>query len=78
VVWATGYVDRSGWLAMPEALDAGGRHREDYGLSPVAGLFYVGRHWQRSRASALLCGVGDDAARIVAQVQAWLVDPPTT
>jgi hypothetical protein len=31
-----------------------------------------------SRASALLCGVGTDAARMVAQVMSWLcreVDP---
>lgn len=76
VIWATGYVDRSQWLKVADTLDAAGRHRESYGRSPAPGVFYVGRHWQRSRASALLCGVGDDAAQVVAQVQHWLAAQP--
>jgi putative flavoprotein involved in K+ transport len=35
------------------------------GLSPVAGLYFVGRPWQRNRASALIMGAGEDAATIV-------------
>jgi hypothetical protein len=38
-----------------------------FGVSRVPGLIHVGRSGQSCRASALLCGVGDDAARIVAQ-----------
>lgn len=59
-------------------VDANGNHIEDRGVSPTPGLFYVGRSWQISRASALLCGVGADAARIVDHVMSWLrreVDP---
>jgi putative flavoprotein involved in K+ transport len=68
VIWAGGYEDDAGWLRVPGTVDMTGHHIEDRGVSPIPGLFYVGRSWQTSRASALLCGVGTDAARIVAQV----------
>jgi len=62
VVWATGYRDDSRWVAIPEAKDArdGFVHRR--GVSAVPGLYFVGRSWQWTRGSALLAGVGDDAA----------------
>ena len=72
VIWAAGYADDARWLRVPGAVDTNGNHIEDRGVSPIPGLFYVGRSWQTSRASALLCGVGSDAAGIVAQVTAWL------
>ena len=72
VIWAGGYEDDARWLRVPGAVDANGNHIEDRGVSPVPGLFYVGRSWQTSRASALLCGVDTDAARTVAQVMCWL------
>ena len=72
VIWAMGYTDDSHWLAIPEAIDPYGRYLDERGQSPVPGLFYVGRHWQHSRASALLCGVGADAERMVGHVCAWL------
>lgn len=72
VIWAAGYKDDADWLRVSGAVDMNGNYVEDRGLSPVPGLFYVGRSWQTSRASALLCGVGTDAAWIVAQVAAWL------
>jgi len=72
VIWAGGYEDDAGWLRVPGTTDVNGNHVEDRGVSPVPGLFYVGRSWQTSRASALLCGVGADAAGIVARVMAWL------
>jgi putative flavoprotein involved in K+ transport len=78
VIWTGGYADDARWLRVPGTVDANGNHIEDRGMSPVPGLFYVGRSWQTSRASALLCGVGSDAARIVAGVMSWLshdVDP---
>jgi putative flavoprotein involved in K+ transport len=65
VISAAGYADDSSWLRIPDAVDSAGNFVEDHGVSPVPGLLHVGRSWQSSRASALLCGVGDDAARIV-------------
>jgi putative flavoprotein involved in K+ transport len=78
VIWAVGYRDDARWLRIPGTVDADGAHVEHRGVSPTPGLFYVGRSWQSSRASALLCGVGSDATRIVANVIGWLshdVDP---
>ena len=71
VIWAAGYRDDPSWLRIPEAVREG-RFAEERGVSPVPGLFYIGRHWQNSRSSALLCGVGRDAASLVATVTRWL------
>ena len=65
VVWAIGYRDDFEWIDIDGALSANGGpiHRE--GVSPVRGLFFVGRPWQRNRASALIMGVGNDARIVV-------------
>ncbi|HET7035183.1 MAG TPA: NAD(P)/FAD-dependent oxidoreductase [Thermomicrobiaceae bacterium] len=68
VIWATGYRDRTGWVAIPEAKDARGAFVERRGISPVPGLAFIGRHWQWSRGSALLHGAGVDAAYVVQQL----------
>jgi putative flavoprotein involved in K+ transport len=64
VIWATGYRDRSDWVAIPEVKDASGTFIETFGISPVPGLTFIGRSWQRSRGSAVLAGVGADAADV--------------
>ena len=70
VIWAVGYVDDSSWLAVPDATAADGSFLHAEGVSPVHGLFFVGRPWQRNRASALIMGVGDDARLIVQRIAA--------
>jgi putative flavoprotein involved in K+ transport len=77
-IWALGYCDEASWLQIPAAVDAQGRFMEERGTSPVAGLFYVGRSWQHTRASALFCGVGADAAAIVDRVRHYLGPYPPT
>jgi putative flavoprotein involved in K+ transport len=54
------------------AVDGAGSYIEDRGVSPVPGLFHVGRSWQNTRASALLYGVGADAFDIVTRVIRYL------
>ena len=56
VVWAVGYRDRTDWIEIPGALGDDGRLLHDAGVSPVPGIAYVGRPWQRNRASALVMG----------------------
>jgi putative flavoprotein involved in K+ transport len=68
VIWATGYRDETDWVAIPGVIDARGVFIQDQGISPVPGLYFIGRSWQRSRGSALLTGVGVDAAFIVEQL----------
>ncbi|CAG7613948.1 putative oxidoreductase CzcO [Paenibacillus solanacearum] len=65
VVWATGFRPDYPWLDVPGALDAEGGPLHEKGISPVAGLYYVGLPWLRSRNSALLGGVGADARHVV-------------
>jgi putative flavoprotein involved in K+ transport len=68
VIWATGYKDDSRWVAIPEVKDCNGGFAHRRGLSPVPGLYFVGRSWQWTRGSALLHGVGDDAAYVVRRI----------
>jgi putative flavoprotein involved in K+ transport len=60
VVWATGFRREYSWLRVP-VLDG---HREivhRHGVTPVAGLYVLGLHFQRRRKSAFIDGAGDDA-----------------
>lgn len=51
------------WLPWPEAFDEMGFPIQQDGASTVVnGLYFVGVHWMRQRQSALLLGVGEDAA----------------
>lgn len=65
VVWATGYRDETDWLDIPSAKGPQGTFSHVSGVSPVSGLYFVGRPWQRNRASALVMGAGPDAKQIV-------------
>lgn len=64
VIWATGYKEDTDWIAIQEAKDAQGNMLHRRGVSPVPHLYLIGRSWQWTRGSALLTGVGDDAALI--------------
>lgn len=61
VIWATGYHDDTGWVALPEVIDNAGNFIHKAGVSPLPNLYFIGRSWQRTRASALITGVADDA-----------------
>jgi putative flavoprotein involved in K+ transport len=69
VVWAIGYRDETAWVDIPSALAADGSFSHMRGISPVEGLYYVGRPWQRNRALALVMGVGPDAQVIVGEIR---------
>jgi putative flavoprotein involved in K+ transport len=62
VVWATGFAPGTRWLPASVQNEAGAVHTR--GVTPIRGLFVLGMPWQSSRGSALLGGVGKDAARI--------------
>jgi putative flavoprotein involved in K+ transport len=78
VIWATGYRDDTSWINIPEAKRPDGGVIERRGISPVPGLYYVGRSWQWTRGSALVLGVGKDAAYIAGQMQATAVAEAST
>ncbi|MCW5711711.1 NAD(P)/FAD-dependent oxidoreductase [Shinella sumterensis] len=68
VVWATGYRDETAWVDIPSAVGPDGALSHRNGISPVPGLYFVGRPWQRNRASALVMGAGPDADLIVQEI----------
>ncbi|WP_027093254.1 flavin-containing monooxygenase [Cohnella thermotolerans] len=68
VIWATGFRFDYGWLHIPNALDEHGKPIQQKGISPVNGLYYIGLPWQTSRNSALIGGVGIDAAQVVKKI----------
>jgi putative flavoprotein involved in K+ transport len=68
VIWATGYRDDSRWVSIPEVKDPYGGFAQLGGVSAVPGLYFIGRSWQWTRSSALLHGVGDDAAYVAMRI----------
>ena len=60
-IWAAGYQEQTDWITIHEAKDAQGHLLHQRGISPMPGLYLIGRSWQWTRGSALLSGVGDDA-----------------
>ncbi|MBA8879126.1 flavin-containing monooxygenase [Phyllobacterium myrsinacearum] len=67
VIWTTGYVDENSWIDIAGTKSDDGAVLQYEGVSPLKGLFYVGRPWQRNRASALIMGAGPDAEFVVAR-----------
>lgn len=68
VLWAVGYRDRTAWVDVPGARDEDGRFVEHRGISPVPGLYFVGRDWQWTRGSGLIGGVARDASFVAARI----------
>ncbi|WP_172455537.1 NAD(P)/FAD-dependent oxidoreductase [Paenibacillus sp. BIHB 4019] len=65
VIWATGFKRDDHWIDIQDAFDSHGQIKHKEGVSPVAGLYFVGLPWQTSRGSALLGWVKYDAQKIV-------------
>jgi putative flavoprotein involved in K+ transport len=78
VIWATGYADDSAWVAIPEVKDSQGNFVQTAGRSPVPGLYFIGRSWQRTAGSARLYGVGADAAALARDIAVYLERMPAT
>jgi putative flavoprotein involved in K+ transport len=69
VVWATGYRDDTDWIKIQEVKDEKGNFIHQRGISPVRGLYFIGRDWQWTVGSALLLGVGADASFLVSHIE---------
>ena len=65
VIWAVGYRDDTTWLDIEDAKGPDGAFLHEAGISPVKGIYFVSRPWQRNRASALIMGAGSDGEIIV-------------
>jgi putative flavoprotein involved in K+ transport len=68
IIWATGFRCTYDWLHVPGVLDANGRPIHRRGVTPAAGLYFLGLPWQYRRTSALLGGVGEDARYLFSHI----------
>ncbi|MGE5702008.1 MAG: flavin-containing monooxygenase [Clostridia bacterium] len=62
VLWCTGFYADYSWINIPNIVNEMGMPIHQRGISPVEGLYFLGLPWQYRRGSALIGGVGDDAA----------------
>jgi putative flavoprotein involved in K+ transport len=67
VLWATGYGLDFGWIDAP-VLSSEGAPLHTNGVSPAAGLYFLGLPWLSKRKSTLLSGVGQDAERLAVHI----------
>jgi putative flavoprotein involved in K+ transport len=69
VIWATGFTADRSWLPA-EALSSTGDPSHTRGVSPLAGLFFLGLKWQHRRSSHTIDGVGRDAEYLADHIAA--------
>ena len=74
VIWATGFRPDYEWLDV-HVFDERRWPRHKRGISSAPGLYFIGLPWQQTRGSALLGGVGRDAAFLAANI-ATVLDAP--
>jgi putative flavoprotein involved in K+ transport len=69
VIWCTGFDPGFSWIDLPIHGDDG-ELLHDAGVAPVPGLYFVGLGFLYAMSSAMIHGVGRDAARIVEAIEA--------
>ncbi|HMQ33401.1 MAG TPA: FAD-dependent oxidoreductase [Chloroflexaceae bacterium] len=74
VIWATGFRPSYVWLDVP-VLDPHGTPVHQRGVTEVPGFYFVGLSWLHRRGSALLGGVGSDAAFLASHIAERLAAP---
>jgi len=67
VISANGFRPDYGWIEGLE-IDGQGWPVQTRGISALPGLYFVGLHWLHKRKSALLLGVGEDAAYVAERI----------
>jgi putative flavoprotein involved in K+ transport len=70
IVWCTGFRPAYDWIKIDGALDDHGVPRQERGVSPVRGLYWLGLPWQNRLNSALVNGVAADAEQLVDRLRA--------
>ena len=66
LIWATGFTGDFSWIHLP-VFDPDGTPIHQRGVSPVAGLYFVGFPWLSKRKSGIIYGIEEDA-RYIASV----------
>jgi putative flavoprotein involved in K+ transport len=69
VIWATGFRLDFGWVHVP-VFDAAGSPLHQRGITSSPGLYFLGLPWLSKEKSALLFGIGEDAAFLASAIAA--------
>ncbi len=69
VIWATGFQLDFGWVHVP-VFDEAGAPLHQRGITSSPGLYFLGLPWLYKEKSALLFGIGEDAAFLASDVAA--------
>jgi putative flavoprotein involved in K+ transport len=69
VIWATGFHSDLSWIELP-VFDEAGYPYHTRGVTPQAGLYFLGLPWLHSWGSGRFSGVARDAEFIVSQIAA--------
>ncbi|WP_264447369.1 flavin-containing monooxygenase [Bacillus cereus] len=69
IIWSTGFASGYNWIEIEKTVNEKGFPNHVKGISPVRGLYYIGLPWQSQRGSALICGVGKDAAYLLSEIK---------
>jgi len=67
IMWASGYKLEFGWVQIP-VFDEVGYPIHQRGVTAFPGLYFLGLHWLYKTKSALLYGIGEDAAFIASVI----------
>ena len=74
VIWCTGFVMDLSWIDLPVTGDHGFPIQDRGIVASQPGLYFIGLPFLHTLSSALLGGVGRDAARIADHIAAHAVD----
>lgn len=66
-IWATGFAVDYSWLQV-DALDGDGKPQHQRGVSPEAGIYFLGLPWQSRRGSPFIWGVWHDAKHLAEHI----------
>jgi putative flavoprotein involved in K+ transport len=67
VIWATGFQLDFGWVHVP-VFDEAGAPLHQRGITSSPGLYFLGLPWLYKEKSALLFGIGEDAAYLASDI----------
>src|SRR5262249_5911539 len=67
IIWASGYQLDFSWVHIP-VFDHAGYPVHRRGITAYPGLYFLGLHWLYKTKSALLFGIGEDAAFIASAI----------
>jgi putative flavoprotein involved in K+ transport len=68
IIWATGFRLDFGWVHVP-VFDEAGAPLQQRGVTSSPGLYFLGLPWLYKEKSALLFGIGEDAAYLASAIE---------